>query len=72
MCPTNFIKIGCAFAAWVGDGYCDDITNNLICNYDGGDCCLSNITTHYCRECICIERSTGDTSISSADPFLSE
>ena len=23
---------------WIGDGYCDDINNNLACRYDGGDC----------------------------------
>ena len=23
----------------VGDGICNDETNNLECNYDGGDCC---------------------------------
>ena len=23
----------------VGDGYCDDIANTQICNWDGGDCC---------------------------------
>ena len=42
---------------WVGDGICDDITNNIECNYDGGDCCLSDIilevNTNYCTECLC-------------------
>ncbi len=24
----------------VGDGICDDLANNELCVYDGGDCCL--------------------------------
>ena len=27
---------------WIGDGQCDDILNIKTCNYDGGDCCLSD------------------------------
>ena len=30
---------------WIGDGFCDDPTNNNECNYDGGDCCGSDINT---------------------------
>ena len=25
---------------WTGDGYCDDINNNIGCNFDGGDCLI--------------------------------
>ena len=32
----------------IGDGYCDDINNNMNCNYDGGDCCGPNVITLYC------------------------
>ena len=38
----------------MGDGYCDDATNNIECNYDGGDCCLDPVNTQYCSECQCI------------------
>ncbi|CAM9701777.1 unnamed protein product, partial [Ectocarpus sp. 13 AM-2016] len=24
---------------FIGDGYCDEETNNAECGYDGGDCC---------------------------------
>ena len=27
--------------------------NNMMCNYDGGDCCLSKVNTRDCTECIC-------------------
>ena len=38
----------------VGDGYCYDETNNLECNYDGGDCCLDIVLTDYCQICQCL------------------
>ena len=44
---------GCANQHWAGDGWCDDGTNNQECNYDGGDCCGSNVNTEYCSECQC-------------------
>ena len=38
----------------VGDGYCNDESNNPECVYDGGDCCGSCINTDYCTYCTCI------------------
>ena len=40
---------------WIGDDECDDINNNVDCNFDGGDCCLPNVNTQYCTECLCLE-----------------
>ena len=40
---------------WIGDDYCDDINNNIDCNFDGGDCCGANVNTYYCDECLCLE-----------------
>ena len=37
----------------VGNGLCDDKTNNAGCNYDAGDCCLSNDVTNQCTNCTC-------------------
>ena len=42
----------------VGDGYCNDESNNFECDYDGGDCCGSCINTTYCIECICFSNIT--------------
>ena len=39
---------------WVGDGICDDITNIIECDYDGGDCCMSDVITEFCTECLCL------------------
>ena len=45
---------GCSLnPSWVGDGICDDLTNVFECDYDGGDCCLSDTDTSYCLECLC-------------------
>ena len=37
----------------VGNGFCNDETNNEDCNYDGGDCCVVNTNTNSCSECEC-------------------
>ena len=36
--------LGCDsdFAAWIGDGFCDNENNNEACEFDGGDCHGSN------------------------------
>ena len=39
--------------AMIGNGHCNDKTNNPTCNYDGGDCCLSSPNTDHCTECLC-------------------
>ena len=51
----NFNFQGCETPDLVGDSYCDDLTNTGECNYDGGDCCGSNVDTYYCIECLCYE-----------------
>jgi hypothetical protein len=37
----------------VGNGFCNNETNNADCNYDGGDCCATNVNTTACSECVC-------------------
>ena len=50
---------------WVGDGYCDDITNIPQCNYDNGDCCGNAVNTKYCLRCICLSNETIEQDNSS-------
>ena len=45
---------------WVGNGYCNDETNNADCNYDGGDCCGNCVNVDHCSECECLGGVTGD------------
>ena len=42
----------------VGNGYCNDETNNADCNYDGGDCCKTHVNSDHCSECICYHQET--------------
>ena len=37
----------------IGDGFCNDETNNAECLFDGGDCCLSCTKTDNCSDCVC-------------------
>ena len=47
----------------VGDGFCNDATNNEECNYDGGDCCGFCVIKDYCSECECLEGESGSMNI---------
>lgn len=41
----------------IGDGYCDDIFNWHVWDFDGGDCCDTNTTnanTMFCQDCFCL------------------
>jgi hypothetical protein len=44
---------GCDNVALVGNGFCNDETNNANCHYDGGDCCVVNANLNSCSECVC-------------------
>ena len=46
--------------ALVGDGFCNDETNNAECQYDGGDCCGICVNLEYCLECICFDVIIGN------------
>ena len=65
-CGTNKIRIffskiaDCPTPLIVGDGYCNDETNNADCNYDGGDCCGSCVVTEQCSECQCLGEIDGN------------
>ena len=52
--PKCFVYLvpGCDKFVLVGDGICNDETNNAVCRFDGGDCCLDFIHSN-CSECIC-------------------
>ena len=45
----------CFLLNWKGDNKCDDQNNNCGCDWDGGDCCGSNVNTQYCSACECLE-----------------
>ncbi len=39
----------------IGDMVCDEVTNNVECLYDGGDCCLEDTDKDrkFCSICTC-------------------
>jgi len=43
---------------WVGDDFCDDENNNVMCGFDGGDCCPPHARPArwdwYCNDCECL------------------
>lgn len=39
----------------IGNGICNDESNNADCFYDGGDCCGVCTNTDSCSECVCHE-----------------
>ena len=41
------------FNPLVGDGVCNDETNNGECYYDGLDCCRSPVNATLCSNCLC-------------------
>ena len=43
----------CFHKQFVGDGVCDDPNNNPYCFFDGGDCCLADSDTSFCKDCFC-------------------
>merc|ERR1712012_193169 len=54
---------GCTVPSWRGDDYCDDANNNEGCDYDGGDCCGSNVNKTYCQKCQCLDPNNGGALI---------
>lgn len=52
--PINTTE-SCPYPAYIGDGYCDDVTNIAACDFDGGDCCLDEILVDYCQVCQCLD-----------------
>ena len=51
-----FFKIqACPNGHLIGDGFCNDVSNNPECNFDGGDCCGLCIVKSQCSQCICIQ-----------------
>ena len=45
----------CPKPQWVNDNWCDDMNNIEACNWDGGDCCGTNVRTKYCTVCQCLD-----------------
>ena len=62
--------LGCMDFHKVGDGVCNDETNHMECNYDGGDCCGDNVNVEHCKKCLCL--SEGILFYTEIRSYLSE
>ena len=54
-CYPNSCPGTCGDPSWKADNSCDDVNNNCGCEWDGGDCCGSNVNTEYCSSCECLD-----------------
>ena len=61
--------LGCNYTL-IGDGFCNDETNNKACNYDGGDCCGNCINTENCIECLCHDENATNIDLSCKFSFF--
>ena len=52
----------CPYLNLIGNGFCNDETNNANCNYDGGDCCIS-IKKDHCSDCVCYYEENCDAGL---------
>ena len=43
---------------WIGDGFCDDMNNQELCDFDSGDCCGAFTKNNFCIQCECICKLT--------------
>ena len=59
----------CSHLELIGDGFCNDKTNNANCNYDGGDCCGYNINTDFCSDCKCY---VNETCLAGTHPLVGD
>ena len=51
----KIFSLDCPYdAMYIGDNFCDDMTNNPECGFDGGDCCKPYSNMNFCSDCICI------------------
>ena len=56
----------------IGDGFCDDETNNPECNFDGGDCCGLCIVKNRCSQCTCLQSEVTVANILVGDGYCND
>ena len=64
-----FFLPDCPKPEFIGDWFCDDITNIPECNFDGGDCCHVDSFTFSCNFCICYMDNLTTSTNTNASKF---
>ena len=52
-----YLLVVCANSSLIGNGFCNDQTNNEDCMYDEGECCGTCANMEQCSDCQCLEGS---------------
>ena len=50
---------------YISDNFCDDVTNNEECQWDGGDCCNLEVQGGTCTICACLDPNGFTTTTST-------
>ena len=58
----------CPHPEYIGDMFCDDVTNIQGCNYDGGDCCDPYSFFFLCHHCVCFHMPKPEVFIDYEPP----
>ena len=62
MASTSTTTSACSEDWFIGDSICDDGNNNEDCEWDGGDCCGTNVVCcDWCSACECLDPNTGNS-----------
>ena len=62
----------CSNSQYVANGICNDETNTEDCAWDGGDCCLREITKKHCEACECLDPMSNNTRKPREDITMSK
>ena len=62
----------CTNGYLIGDGFCNDETNNPDCNFDGGDCCGLCIVKNRCSQCTCLQSEVTVANILVGDGYCND
>lgn len=65
-------KWACPYDNLIGDGFCDDETNDFACDFDGGDCCGPSISRMNCIQCQCLITTISTTTYSTTTVITTE
>ena len=56
----------------IGDGFCNDETNNPECNFDGGDCCGPCTVIDQCSQCTCLQSEVTAANVLVGDGYCND
>ena len=64
---SQWCHLDCERPEYIGDMFCDDITNTHECGMDEGDCCDPHSFFFACHHCVCFDMSEYEMSENAID-----